>query len=214
MRRRLIKVRAQLVESDELKAHRQQLAEVEAEQQHWHAQQRDFELEAQTLAQRIRDTEDRLMSGQVRNPKELESLQASLEALRRQREMVENHGVEALLKLDEMTAAVEAARTAFAKSETHWKTNQAELIGEETKLKKLFVQCKKQREGLAAALGADLQRYENLRQRKAGIAIALLDRTMCTACHVQVPTGIASSARNQNGVPAICPSCGRILYAG
>jgi predicted nucleic acid-binding Zn-ribbon protein len=154
------------------------------------------------------------MSGQVRNPKELESLQASLDALRRQRDSVENQGVEALLKMEELTAAVEAARAALADSDNKWKANQAELIGEETKLKKLFVQCKRQRETLAAALGADLPRYEDLRQRKGGVAVAALEGTMCAACHVQVPTGVASSARHEHGAPVLCPSCGRILYAG
>ena len=214
VRRRLAKLRGQLVESEEVKARRQQLAEIQAEQQHWHAQQSNTELEAQSLAQRIGATEERLMSGQVRNPKELESLQASLDALRRQREAVENRGVEALLKVEELTVAMELARAAFAESESKWKANQAELIDEETKLKKMFVQCKRQRETLSAALGTDLPRYEDLRQRKGGVAVAALERTMCTACHVQVPTGIASSARNQNGVPVLCPSCGRILYAG
>jgi predicted nucleic acid-binding Zn-ribbon protein len=153
------------------------------------------------------------MSGQVRNPKELESLQASLEALRRQHETVENQGVEALLKVEELTTAVDRARAALVESENKWKANQAALVDEETKLKRLFVQCKRQRETLAAALGNDLSRYEDLRQRKGGVAVAALERTMCAACHVQVPTGIASSARNENGVPVLCPSCGRILYA-
>ena len=214
VRRRLIKVRGQLVESEDLKARRQQLAEIQSEQQHWQALQRNSELEAQSLAQRIKATDERLMSGQVRNPKELESLQASLDALRRQRDSVENQGVEALLKMEELTAAVEAARAALADSDNKWKANQAELIGEETKLKKLFVQCKRQRETLAASLGADLPRYEDLRQRKGGVAVAALEGTMCAACHVQVPTGVASSARHENGAPVLCPSCGRILYAG
>lgn len=213
VRRRLVQLRKQLVESDELKGQRAAVDELEASQHRWHAQQRNAELEAQTLTTRIGESETRLMSGQVRNPKELAALQESIEALRRQHAHVENEGVEALLQLEETTAALAKARTGLQAVEAKWQAEQSDLLQEEAKLKKLFVQCKKQRETLAAALGDTLlARYEDLRQRKAGVAVATIERNMCTACHVQVPTGVASAARNQSGNPVLCPSCGRILY--
>jgi uncharacterized protein len=215
VRRRLIQLRNLLAESDELKRQRKTVADLEAEQQEWQTKQRNEELEAQSLAGRIKNGEDRLMSGQVRNPKELESLQASVEALRRQRATVENNGVEALLKGEEITATLTHARSTLQQVETKWKSSQTELLQEEAKLKKVFVQLKRQRETLAAALAGDqLQRYEDLRQRKAGVAVAAVERGLCGACHVQVPTGVASAARNQMGAPVLCPSCGRMLYAG
>jgi predicted nucleic acid-binding Zn-ribbon protein len=215
VRRRLAQVRTLLVESDELKEQRAKVAELEAAHHDWHARQRDAELESQALAGRITSSEARLMSGQVRNPKELASLQESIEALRRQRASVEDEGVEALLHVEETTAALNEARGALERIESKWRAGQTELLQEENKLKKLFVQCKKQRESLAAELaGAPLQRYEDLRQRKAGVAIALVERNLCSACHVQVPTGVASAAQSQTGNFVFCPSCGRILFAG
>jgi len=215
VRRRLVQIRALLVESDEVKNKRALLTEAEAEHHRWVGQQRDAELEVQSLAQRITATEEQLMSGRVRNPKELESLQASLEALRRQREGVENAGVEALLHVEEFTSAVTKARSLFTAAETNWKTSQSELIAEETKMKKAFLQCKKQREVLVAAIDESaLKRYEDLRQRKAGVAIAAVERNnLCSACHVQLPTGVVSSARTQGATPVLCTSCGRILFA-
>ncbi len=215
VRRRLVQIRALLVESDELKAARQQLTTLDAEQQQWHAQQRNAELETQTLRERFQVTEQRLMSGQVTNPKELASLQSSLEALRRQQDQVETTGVEALLKVEELNNAVEQQRKIVQTVEQKWSASQAELVNEETKFKRAFVQCKTQREKLAAELGAPLlKRYEDLRQRKAGVAVAAIEREMCSACHVRVPTGVVSAARSQAGDFVICPSCGRILYAG
>jgi predicted nucleic acid-binding Zn-ribbon protein len=215
VRRRLGQIRTLLVESDELKAARQQLATLEAEQQQWHAQQREAELEAQSLVERFGVTEQRLMSGQVTNPKELASLQSSLEALSRQRDLVETNGVEALLKVEELNSTVEQQRKVVRTIEQKWTASQAELVNEETKFKRAFVQCKTQREKLAAELGAPLlKRYEDLRQRKAGVAIAAIEREMCSACHVRVPTGIVSAARSQVGDCVVCPSCGRILFAG
>jgi predicted nucleic acid-binding Zn-ribbon protein len=215
VRRRLVQLRNLLAESDELKQQRKIVADLEAEQQQWQTKQRNEELEAQSLALRIKSSEERLMSGQVRNPKELESLQASVAALRRQRDAVETSGVEALLKQEEITALLAQARATLQQVEEKWKSSQAELLQEETKLKRAFVQLKKQREALATVLaGEQLQRYEDLRQRKAGIAVAAVERGLCGACHVQVPTGVASAARSQVGAPVLCPSCGRMLYAG
>jgi predicted nucleic acid-binding Zn-ribbon protein len=215
VRRRLVQLRTLLVESEELKARRAAVAELEAATHQWHTSQRNAEMEAQALATKIANAETRLMSGQVRNPKELTSLQESIEALRRQRDGVETTGVEALLQFEETSATLAQARAGLQEVETRWQTNQTELLQEEARLKKLFVQCKKQREALSAALaGPLLQQYEELRQRKAGVAVATLERNLCSACHVQVPTGIVSAARVQFTNLVYCPSCGRILYAG
>lgn len=215
VRRRLVQLRGLLVESAELQAKRQHLAVAEAERQQWHARQTNAELEAQSLAERITATESKLMSGQVRNPKELEALQASLEALRRQQVGVENEGVEALLKVEEGKGVVDAAQSELTTLERKWQSDQAQLLAEENKLKKAFLQLKKQREEVSSAVGEEwVKRYDDLRQRKAGVAIAGLERNMCGACHVAVPTGVLSAARSQSTNPVLCPSCGRMLYAG
>ena len=98
VRRRLAQLKTLLVESDDLKRARTQTETLQAEQQEWHSKQKNAELETQSLTDRIKEGEQRLMSGQVRNPKELESLQSSIEALQRQRGIIENASVEALLK--------------------------------------------------------------------------------------------------------------------
>lgn len=215
VRRRLSQIKLMLVESDEVRTLRQQVAATEADLHRWHAQQTDAELESQSLASRITATEQRLMGGQVRNPKELESLQANLEALQRQRATVESQAVEALLKVEELTIRLGQEQAILQAAIQKWSAGQAELIEEETKLKRAYAQLKKQRESSAAALGTEmLQRYENLRQRKGGVAVAPIQQSMCGACHVQVPTGVASTARNPDANPTLCPSCGRILFAG
>lgn len=215
VRRRLGQIKTAMVESEELQAARQQVAATEADLQSWHAQQKNAELESQSLAERIATTEQRLMGGQVRNPKELEALQASLDGLQRLRETVESQGVEALLKLEEVTAQLRQEQAALKTLEGKWTSGQSTLIEEETKLKRAYMQLKKQRESTAATLGETLmKRYETLRQRKGGVAVAPLQNATCGACHVQVPTGVVSAARSQENDNIVCPSCGRILYVG
>lgn len=215
VRKRLNELKSLLVESDELKATRERVEQTEAQYQQWHTQQKDAELESQSLIDRTKETEIRLMSGQVRNPKELESLQANLDAMKKQRETVETTAVEALVKSEELSSQLKDARLLLQGVENSWQSSQTAFGEEELKLKRAFLQLKRQRETLAAALTpAALEQYENLRQRKGGIAIAPLQHQSCSACHIQVPTGMISTLRNQESKQVYCPSCGRILYAG
>ena len=214
VRRRLTQLKALLVESDDLKAARTHAEAVEQEQQQWHSRQQTAELEAQSLASRIQESEQRLMSGQVRNPKELEALQSSIEALQRLRGTVETNSVEALLKNEELTSQVATARTQLQRVQQVWSASQTELTEEETKLKRGFLQLKKQRDTLVETLDKPLlQQYEYLRERKGGLAVAAVENGNCTACNVKVPSGMVSTVRSQPDKLVTCPSCGRILYA-
>lgn len=214
VRRRLTQLKALLVESDDLKAARVRAAALEEEEQQWHSKQKMAELEAQSLASRIKESEQRLMSGQVRNPKELESLQSSIEALQRQRSTVETTSVEALLKNEELASQVVTARNHLQQVQQAWSASQTELAEEETKLKRGFLQLKKQRDTLLETLDKTLlQQYEYLRERKGGVAVATVENGNCTACNVKVPSGVVSTVRTQPDKLVTCPSCGRILYA-
>ena len=68
VRNRLQQIRTLLAESDELKTVREQVAAIETEHHKWHADQTNAELESQALVERVRETEARLMSGEIRSP--------------------------------------------------------------------------------------------------------------------------------------------------
>jgi predicted nucleic acid-binding Zn-ribbon protein len=168
-------------------------------------------LEDKSLAERIKSTEDRLMSGAVRNPKELETLQLSLDALRRQREMVAEEGVNAMTKAESLAEQLATYESALASVESGWNGNQTELREEESKLKQNGVLLKRKREQLAAGMGETLRdRYESMRKRKAGVAIAAVQNGTCSACHVALPTGVVNGLRGATTL-VVCPSCGRYL---
>lgn len=214
IRRRLTQLKTLLTESDDLTAARTRTAALEQEQQQWHSQQKMAEREVQSLGARIKESENRLMSGQVRNPKELEALQSSIEALQRQRDSQETTSVEALLKAEELSTHVNTARTQLQTIQTSWSTSQAELTEEDAKLKRGYLHLKKQRETLTEAIDkALIQQYEHLRERKGGTAVATIENEICSACNVKVPSGILSTLRSQPDKMSHCPSCGRILYA-
>ena len=214
VRRRLAQIQAQLGENDDVKAARAAVARREQALHDLHGSQRDAELESQTLKKRIAETEKTLMSGAVANPKELENLQQSLDSLRRHRAAVEDKAMEALLQSEETSARLQDERATLAALEAEWRAGQGELGEEETKMKRNFLILRKQRENAVAAVDKDrLAEYERMRKRKAGVAVAAIENGECGACHVQLPTGVVSAARN-GGDLVYCTSCGRILHAG
>lgn len=214
VRRRLQQVQRMMGEGEALQRPRQQVTETEEKLHTWHGRQTDSELEAQTLNERIASTDNRLMSGQVTNPKELESLQASTDALRRQLVSVEESGVEALLEVEALTTQLADEQKTLAETEEQWQSGQGVLLEEENKMKRNYVILKRKREAAVEAMDeASVKEYERLRQRKAGIAVAAIEGESCGACNVKLPTGVISAATNHDRLTS-CPSCGRILFDG
>jgi predicted nucleic acid-binding Zn-ribbon protein len=214
-RRKLAQLKAALGESDELSGARKTVAQTESELHQWHAAQKNAELEAQSLAQQIDAKDKELMSGRVSQPKELEALQANVEALRRQRSSIEDSGMDALLHVEALNQQLATAQESLQVIETKWQGSQAELMQEDAKYKRIYAQLKQQRESVATALPpADLKYYEDLRARKAGVAVAPLQNGQCGVCHIMVPTGVVSAVRSRKTEAVTCPSCGRVLFAG
>jgi predicted nucleic acid-binding Zn-ribbon protein len=213
IRRRLLLIQKLSAVPEALVAQRDAFAQTENELHDWRARQRNAEMESQSLRERIYTTEQRLAGGTVRNPREIEQLQASVDALRRQQSGVEEAGIEALLQVEQLSATRDSQRKALDGADAEWSKKLAELIAEEGKLKRHGVQLKGQRAALVAQLPAgDLALYEDLRKRKAGVAVTEVTNGLCAACSVRLPTGIVSAAKTGNEL-IYCPSCGRILVA-
>lgn len=212
--KRLKQIQQLLGENEQLRTARASVSETEATLHSYRAAQQNAELESVSLGERIQATESKLMSGEVRSPKELEALQLSLEALRRQRAMVEEQAVEAMLQGDLTADTLVTQQGTLTTIETEWRAGQGNLLEEETKLKHNFALLKRKRESLSQAMAATLlDRYETMRKRKAGIAVAQVQNGVCAACHVRIPTGIVNGLSG-NAALVLCPSCGRYLYGG
>jgi predicted nucleic acid-binding Zn-ribbon protein len=213
VRRRLLEIQKFLGESSELIAAREQVQQTEDELQSWQSKQQDAELESRSLAERIESADKQLMSGEIHIPKELEALQASAEALRRQRSLVEDSAVEAMMHVDELKALAEEQRDKVATLEETWSSSQDVLRAEETKMKRNYVVLKRKRASVAAELPPSLlAKYENMRKRRGGVAVAPVRDTECGACHVSLPTGVISALRGDLDDLVLCTSCGRYLF--
>ena len=113
IRSRLAGQEKQKGESPELLAARQTAAEAEGELASWREKQRGLDGQMHELSDRIRTAERELMSGRVKNPKELEGMQANVTALKRRRSGLGDEDLEAMLEIERLQAEADARLAAL-----------------------------------------------------------------------------------------------------
>ncbi|MDW8326833.1 MAG: hypothetical protein RMK99_09730 [Anaerolineales bacterium] len=173
----------------------------------------DAELAQQTLADKITADEARLYGGRIRNPKELQDLQAEVESLKRRRAAAEEHQLEALLEYEEAEAQLKAAREELSNAEAEAKRTNAALTAEWDRLTAREADLQAERESLLKLISpADRAQYERLRQTKKGRALARLEDGVCAACGIE-PTAADRQLARRGAELVLCAGCGRILYA-
>lgn len=216
LRRRLADIERQLGANEELEAARQAAAAAEAELSRWRQQHRSIENESRDLERRIRAAEADLMSGRVRNPKELAAMEANVAAMRRHHSTLDDSLLEAMVEIERCQTAWQAAHTHLKQVEAAWQTQQAALLAERERARaEAQALSARLQQQWAAIAPADRELYRNLRSRKGGRAIALLQRDTCQGCGMVLPTGIIQQvhAASLGEGHVFCPTCGRLLYS-
>jgi predicted nucleic acid-binding Zn-ribbon protein len=212
--RELEQVRAHLDEGAEVAAARAEVARLETELAAAQRRLRELETAATDLRAKMTPIEQRLYSGAVRHPKELQGLQDELTMYRRQLDRVEDDELAAMEALEGATAALAAARERLVALETAWQEEQARLRQREQELLAQRDRLQAQRQARAGRVTPTLLAlYERLRPLKRGQAVARIERGVCAGCRITLPTTVQQRARAGTQVLQ-CPSCERILYAG
>ena len=167
--------------------------------------------EAALVTEKIGAEQDKITSGVVVNPKELQHLSREIESLVRRRDALETEELELMQKAEDASARI-ATIDATLEEGRH---KESELIRafqvKGGTLQTEIRQAIAERGSIAAGLPAGLlQRYEALREQKHGIAVGQLEHGMCTACRTQLP---AAKAQAIEAGPSIaeCPNCRRLL---
>lgn len=197
-------------EPDALLAARGRAEKAAAELQQWQISQKDLNLELSSLNNKAKSSENRLYSGNVRNPKELEDLQKEIESLGRRRSGLEDDVLEAMIMMEETQAEREAADEALAQIEADWELRVAGLKVEQNELALRLNTLNALRQKQAALISPNLlAEYEQLSQRRGGVAVAALRGNECQGCRLTVSANKVKDAAE--GKLVYCGSCGRIL---
>jgi predicted nucleic acid-binding Zn-ribbon protein len=212
--RQLAMVNAGLGESDEVIRAQEAVGETETSLGQLKVQLRALEIEIAGVSAKLKQNQDRLYSGRVRNPKELSNLQEEAAALRRRRSELEDGQLDLMISIEEAEAELAERQARFNQIEAAWRDEQARLQADKDDLELRLLELEEQRDGMRPRIGAaDLDRYDGTRSRLGGTAVARLKKGICTACGVDVPTSMARAVERGDGMHD-CPICGRILFGG
>ena len=189
---------------EELQEEKARLAEFQSQHK---TQQQDSE------AQRERSTrlDEQLYDGSVTNSRDLESMEREASNVRSALDKLDAQLAELALRAEESQGRCDGLKKHLAETSSAWKRRRAEL---EKELKSSNAESSlvaSQRDEMAAILDpASVQQYENLRRTKGGLGVAMVERGLCQACRMSLPTQQRQKVRSAH-LTVLCSSCGRIL---
>jgi predicted nucleic acid-binding Zn-ribbon protein len=212
--------RVSLPERAELEVRGRELATIDAEltdlgQQRdgVRAEERRLDDEAQAVGAKAADANQKLYSGTVTSPRELQAMQADIDMLQRQRSDLEDRELEVMEareSLDGEIATREEKRAQLQRDATRLEgvitAAEAEIDAEAA------TEIAARAEAAGTIPPALVRDYETRRAQNRGAGAAKLVGTTCQACHLSVPSTEAERIRRAAGdVVAYCDNCGAIL---
>jgi uncharacterized protein len=161
---------------------------------------------------KIEQTQSNLYGGKSHSPKELQDLQNDVAALKRYLVTLEDRQIDAMQE-SETAEADQQLVLAGLKIAIDKRTQLiAGLKQEQEILKNDLDRFSTERNAVAGGVPpTELTLYDQLRQQRRGIAVAVIADNSCQACGSILSLAQIQSARS-SGQMVLCPSCGRILY--
>jgi predicted nucleic acid-binding Zn-ribbon protein len=195
---------------DEIRVQRETVEAVTSELQTAESRRRELEATLETEGTKMKDRRMRL--NRVRNERELLALRHEIEVGKEANQLVEEEVLALLEKIDTLSAGKQQADDALSRAEH----DAAGKIEEgRARIGMLRGEIESAREGraqLAKALDPQLlRRYEQIFERRAGVAVVEARGGVCTGCHRNLPPQFYNELQRSEDVRS-CPSCHRILF--
>ncbi len=169
--------------------------------------------EAQRLGEQSHAAEQRLYSGEVSSPRELQALQADVEQLRRRQRSVEDQQLGLMEQREPLDAALGVLDAERVALEADLAEAQRDLDAKERELDDVIIAEQAARdEAVTAVDGALFADYERRREHGHGVGAARLVGFTCQGCHLSIPAAVVDRLRREgDGALAYCDNCGCIL---
>lgn len=172
---------------------------------------RNIELEIQTNNSKKQATEDRLYSGNVKNPKELQDMQQEMASIDKRNEALEEKLLEEMMEVEEAEDVLFGHQTDLETLTAELGEHHTALLQEQKDLAVHIQSLKQSREQALRNVSAEsLEKYNSMRKKKGNRPIALMHGNTCNACGVSM-TRMTEQAVRKGDQLIPCESCGRIL---
>jgi predicted nucleic acid-binding Zn-ribbon protein len=213
-RSRLEEIEAGLADSELVLRCRELFDKAESDLQAAQAAMRQAEQELAAHKAKLEESEEQLYGGTVRNPKELQDLQADVESLHRHRATLEERLLDAMVEQEQAEALSQDARDDLSQASSLQASRNAALQEEQARVLATIERLQSEREAaLANVTEGDLALYTQLRDTRAGLALAQVNDNTCGACGMTLAHSLRQEV-HMGDTLVRCGHCGRILYAG
>ncbi len=209
-KKRLAEVIRLQSESVELLEARKTVTSTESEVSRLRVIQKDLSLEFDGLSDKAKRENDRLYSGLVTNPKELEDLQREIDYLGRRMSVLEDQLIEAMISVEEAENNQDAVIETVNRVENEWKATSERCKEEQADLLVHITELSVQKDQLIPLIQPkSMIALEDAKRRVGGDAIAALKNGRCRGCLLTVPAYKRKAV--DEGQMVTCDNCGRIL---
>jgi predicted nucleic acid-binding Zn-ribbon protein len=172
--------------------------------------QHTAEWEIEDLSTRLATAEKKLFSGDIKNPKELASLQHEVEMFKNKRSQLEEKALEIMEQVELAEAGIAKTNSELEEMRAEWQQQQRELSDNVERLKAILSNLRQKRQLLSEEIPPQaVELYQGLRKAK-GTAVARVEQGICRGCRISLPMTELQKARS--GKLVKCSSCGRILF--
>lgn len=195
---------------EEIRSHQEAVDALDSELAGAESRRRELETLLEIEGTRMKDRRMRL--NRVRNEKELLALRHEIEVGKEANQQVEEEILALFEKIDELGRLRKEAEEALARVRMQGTARIEESRQRIEALRAEIDRARGGRAALASALDPDLlKRYEQIFERRAGIAVVEARGGVCTGCHRNLPPQFYNELQRSADVRS-CPSCHRILF--
>jgi len=164
----------------------------------------------ETQNEKIKNDEKKLFSGTIMSAKELENYQEEVKILKQKNSEMEDKTLELMIELEEMSDKVKLAEAEKDKAEANVNRINNEMNEKIEVLKHIIEGLRKRKDDVISRIPKDhLKKYNEVKNKKGGIAVVVLKDNFCNVCNMQIPTIAAEKIEDIDEIYS-CPLCGRI----
>ena len=172
-----------------------------------------FEHEAQSLAEQATAAEQKLYSGEIASPRELQALQTDVEQLKRHQRGIEDRQIAAMERREPLDARITALAAELATASADATRASEALAAAETAVDQEAAGERAARDEVVAGITPELvSAYDAARVKANGVGAASLVGNTCQGCHLTIPsTEVERIKKAADGEVSHCDNCGTIL---
>jgi len=161
-------------------------------------------------ADTLKKTKDRLL--EVKTNKEYQAMLKEIETVENKNSEIEDEIISGLDQIDNMRAEVRAKEKDFETRRSQYEKEKEKIEKEISQLDRDLQDAEKKTDALRKQIRDELlKRYETIKGRRNGVAVALVWKEVCGGCHMNIPPQMYIELQRSSEL-LTCPNCNRIVY--